>query len=194
MKKHDIPEIPTTQALEAELERVRNQNRHHSTLRRTMCILIVVAAVAVLLATHFLPVMRIYGTSMAPTVESGDIAVAIKNADINSGDVIAFYCNNKVLVKRVIGCAGDWIDMDELGNVTVNGSELEEPYLSSRAFGDTNIELPYQVPDGKFFVMGDHRESSVDSRNTAVGCVSAEQIVGKVACRIWPLAHIGVIR
>lgn len=194
MKKHDLPEIPTTQALEAELERVQNKNRYQSAIRRSVYILILVAAVAVLLATLFLPVMRIYGTSMEPTMESGDITVAIKNADIDSGDVIAFYCNNKVLVKRVIGCAGDWIDIDEAGTVTVNGAELEESYLSSRAFGDTDIELPYQVPDGKFFVMGDQRESSIDSRNTAVGCVGMEQIVGRVAWRIWPLAHIGIIR
>ncbi len=194
MKKHDFPEIPTTEALEAELKRVQNKDRYRSMLGRAVYILLTVAAAAVLLATLFLPVMRIYGTSMAPTMESGDITVAIKNSDIDSGDVIAFYYNNKVLVKRVIGRAGDWINIDETGTVTVNGTELEEPYLSSQALGDTNIELPYQVPDGKFFVMGDQRETSIDSRNTAVGCVSQEQIVGKVVWRIWPFANIGMIR
>ncbi len=194
MKKDDLPGIPTTEALEAELKRVQNKDRYHASLRRTVYILITVAAAAVLLATLFLPVLRIYGTSMEPTVQSGDIVVAIKNSDIDSGDVIAFYHNNKILVKRVIGRAGDWIDIDEAGTVTVNGTELNEPYLSDRALGHTDIELPFQVPDGKFFVMGDHRETSVDSRNTAVGCVSQEQIVGKVVWRVWPFAHIGKIR
>ncbi len=194
MKKQDLPELPTTAELEAELKRVQTKNRYQSALRRTVYILITVAAAAVLLATLFLPVMRIYGTSMAPTMENGDITVAIKNAEIDSGDVIAFYYNNKVLVKRVIGCAGDWIDIDEMGIVSVNGTQLDEPYLSSQALGDTNIELPYQVPDGKFFVMGDHRDTSIDSRNTVVGCVSQEQIVGKIIWRIWPFVNFGAIR
>lgn len=194
MKKHILPEIPTTQALEAELQRVRDKNHFHAMLRRTACILIIVAAAAILVATLFLPVMRIYGTSMTPTIDNGDIVVAVKTTDVSFGDVIAFYCNNKVLVKRVIGCAGDWIDVDKNGVVTVNGSQLDEPYVSSRALGNTNIELPYQVPDNKFFVMGDHRESSIDSRNTEVGCVGQDQIVGRVVWRLWPLAHISMIR
>lgn len=193
MEKYDLPGIPSTEALEAERNRVQNKERYHSTLKRTICILIIVAAAAVLLATLFLPVMRIYGTSMEPTVESGDVVMAVRKSDVDSGDVIAFYYNNKILVKRVIGRAGDWIDIDETGAVTVNGMELNEPYLSSPALGHTDIELPFQVPDGKFFVMGDHRETSVDSRNTAVGCVSQEQIIGKIVWRIWPFTHIGKI-
>ncbi len=192
MNKQDL-QLPSTQALETELKRVQHQKGRQSALKRTGYILITVAAIAVLLVTLFFPVMRIYGTSMAPTFESGDVVVAIKNGKIDHGEVIAFYYNNKVLVKRVIGCAGDWIDMDESGKVLVNGQELEEPYLTSRAFGDTNIELPYQVPEGRYFVMGDHRESSVDSRNTLVGTVSQEQIVGRVWFRVWPFAHIGPI-
>lgn len=194
MNKQEHPTIPSTQALEAELQRVQNKNRCQAAVRRTVYILITVAAVAVLLATLFFPVMRIYGTSMEPTIESGDIAVAVKNTDVHTGDVIAFYYNNKILVKRVIGCAGDWIDMDETGTVTINGVALDEPYLASKAYGNTNIELPYQVPEGKYFVMGDHRETSIDSRNTMVGCVSQEQIVGRVVFRIWPFASMGIIR
>ncbi len=194
MNKQDFTELPTTEALEAELKRVQKKNRYQFALRRTVYILITVAAAAVLLATLFLPVMRIYGTSMSPTMHSGDVTVAIKNSDIDAGDVIAFYHNNKILVKRVIGRAGDWIDIDAAGTVSVNGTELEEPYLSSRALGDANVEFPYQVPEGRFFVMGDHRETSIDSRNTAVGCVSQEQIVGKIVWRVWPIAGFGMIR
>ncbi len=194
MKRQELTELPSTQALEAELQRVKKRSSHHSALRRMVYLLLVVAAAAILVATRFMPVLRIYGTSMAPTMNNGDIAVSIRTAGIDSGDVIAFYSNNKVLVKRVIGTAGDWIDMDENGVVQVNGEPLEEPYVMSLAYGDTDIELPYQVPEGKFFVMGDQRAGSVDSRNTAVGSVSQEQIVGKVVLRIWPLPQLGAIR
>ncbi len=194
MKKQELPAIPSTQALEEEIKRIESRSHHRSAAKRAVYLLVTVAAAAVLLATLFLPVLRIYGTSMAPTMENGDVVVAVKNTDIEPGDVIAFYYNNKVLVKRVIGRAGDWIDMDETGAVLVNGIRLEEPYLTAAAYGDTNIDFPYQVPDSKFFVMGDHRETSIDSRNTAVGCVGQEQIVGKVVSRIWPLTQLGMIR
>lgn len=131
---------------------------------------------------------------MTPTLEDGDIVVSMKGSDFEPGDVIAFYYNNKILVKRVIAGPGDWVDIDKDGNVTVNGQALEEPYLQEKALGDCNIKLPYQVPDSRLFVMGDHRSVSVDSRNTAVGCVAQEQIVGRLVFRIWPLNGMGALR
>ena len=149
------------------------------------------AAIAVLVATLWLPVLQIYGSSMTPTLQDGEIIFSVKTADLEPGDIVAFYYNNKILVKRVICGPGDWVNIDEDGTVYVNEVRLKEPYLAEKALGDCNIELPYQVPDGKIFVMGDHRSTSVDSRNTAVGCVAQEQIVGKIIFRIWPLNRLG---
>lgn len=195
MEKQDqTKEYPTVAQLEHELKRVRYQSRYGRVLRSTVFSLVVVAAVAVLVAVLLLPVLQIYGHSMTPTLEDGDIVVSIKGSDFEPGDVIAFYYNNKILVKRVIAGPGDWVDIDKDGNVTVNGQALEEPYLQEKALGDCNIKLPYQVPDSRLFVMGDHRSVSVDSRNTAVGCVAQEQIVGRLVFRIWPLSGMGALR
>lgn len=188
-----ISEIPTTEQLEAELQRERYNRRYGRVLRSTIYMLITVAAVAVLVATLWLPVLQIYGSSMAPTLVDGNIVVPIKAGELETGDIAAFYYNNKILVKRVIAGPGDWVDIKEDGTVYVNDRELNEPYLSEKAFGDCNIELPYQVPDSRIFVMGDHRSVSVDSRNTAVGCVADEQIVGKLVFRVWPLDSFGAI-
>lgn len=194
MEKQDqTKEYPTVAQLEHELKRVRYQSRYGQMLRSTVFSLVVVAAVAVLVAVLLLPVLQIYGHSMTPTLEDGDIVVSIKGSDFEPGDVIAFYYNNKILVKRVIAGPGDWVDIDKDGNVTVNGQALEEPYLQEKALGDCNIKLPYQVPDSRLFVMGDHRSVSVDSRNTAVGCVAQEQIVGRLVFRIWPLSGMGAL-
>jgi signal peptidase I len=191
MKKKENISIPTIPELQAELNRVRYKQRYRSVLRSTIYTLITVAAIAILVATLWLPVLQIYGTSMSPTLRDGDITVSVKTSDFEPGDIISFYYNNKILVKRVIARPGEWVNIDEDGNVYVNDTLLDEPYLDEKAFGDCNIELPYQVPEGKIFVMGDHRSTSVDSRNTAVGCVSQEQIVGKIIFRIWPLSCIG---
>ena len=193
MKKKKIPEMPSTQQLEAELNRVKYRSRYRSVFRSTVYTLITVAAVSILVATLWFPVLQIYGSSMTPTLQDGEIIFSVKTSEFEPGEIVAFYYNNKILVKRVICGPGDWIDIDEDGTVYVNEVRLEEPYLTEKTLGDCNIDLPFQVPDGKVFVMGDHRSTSVDSRNTAVGCVAQEQIVGKIIFRIWPLNRIGTV-
>ena len=185
---------PTTDQIRTELERVRYRRTFANTLRSTIFILIVVSASAVLIAVLLLPVLRIYGHSMNDTLDEGDVVVSLKGSSFKTGDIIAFYYNNKLLVKRVIGQPGDWVDIDEAGNVYVNQVMLEEPYLDSKAFGETNIELPYQVPESRIFVLGDNRDVSIDSRNTSVGCVAEEQIAGKIVFRVWPLDKMGFLR
>ncbi len=185
-------ERPSYEQLEAELKRIQYKRRYRSVLKSTVYTLITVAAVAVLVATLWLPVLQIYGSSMTPTLQDGEIVFSVKTTDMENGDIIAFYYNNKILVKRVIAGPGDWVDIAQDGTVYVNGNVLEEPYLVEKAFGDADIELPYQVPDGRIFVMGDHRATSVDSRHIAVGCVAEEQIVGKIVFRVWPLDSIGL--
>ena len=192
--KEAFVELPTTEQIEKERARLRHKSRYSRTLRSTIAILVVVAAVAVLVATLWMPVLRIYGSSMAPTLEDGQIVISLKTTDFKTGDIAAFYYGNKLLIKRYIAGASDWVYIDEDGTVSVNSIELDEPYLAEKAFGQTNIELPYQVPDKRYFLMGDNREASVDSRNTAVGCASDDQIVGKVVYCIWPLDRFGPVR
>ena len=182
---------PSEKQLEAELARVRYQQRYRTVLRSTICTLIVVAAMAVLVATIWMPVLQIYGSSMTPTLSEGDIMVCLKTSDIKRGDLVAFYLGNKLLVKRCIALPGQTVDIDADGNVTLDGELLDEPYVTEKSLGDCNIALPYQVPDNRYFCMGDHRKTSVDSRNTAVGCVTEEQIVGKIVFRVWPLSGFG---
>lgn len=193
MKQESKKEVPSVDELRLELKRVRYKSRYRAVLRSTVYTLITVAAVAVLVATLWLPVLRIYGTSMTPTLQDGEIILTVKTSNLEPGDIISFYYNNKILVKRVIALPGEWVNLDEDGNVYVNDVLLEEPYLTEKALGECDIELPYQVPDGKIFVIGDHRSTSVDSRNTAVGCVSQEQIVGKIIFRVWPLDRFGAV-
>ncbi len=185
--------IPTNEELERELQRVLYRKRYGSTLRSTIYALITVAAMAVLVATLFLPVLQIYGSSMTPTLNDGNIVLSVKAGEFEKQDVIAFYYNNKILVKRVIARAGEWVNIDEEGNVSVNGEILDEPYLQNKALGECDLELPYQVPEGRLFVMGDHRSVSVDSRSSAIGCVAEEQIVGKLVFCVWPLQDFGKI-
>lgn len=194
MKNKKIVCPPTTEQLEGELKRVRYKSRYRSVLRSTIYSLITVAAIAVLIATLWLPVLQVYGNSMTPTLQNGEIIFTVKMSEFEPGDIIAFYYNNKILIKRVIACSGEWVNMDADGNVYVNETLLDEPYLDEKAFGDCNIELPYQVPEGRVFVMGDHRSTSVDSRNSAVGCVAQEQIVGKILFRVWPLEKFGWVK
>lgn len=191
-----LEDLPNAQELSKELKKVKYRDRYLRTLRSTIFTLITVSAVAVLVATIWLPVLQIYGNSMTPTLKAGDMVLSVKEKKFEQGDVIAFYYNNKVLVKRVIASSGQWVDIEKDGTVLVDGKEIDEPYLkdSSKAYGETNIDLPYQVPDGKIFVMGDHRSVSVDSRNTAVGAVGDEQIVGRLTARIWPLNRLSWVK
>ncbi len=184
---------PTVKSIEAELKRVKYRKRYLAVIRSTVYALITVAAVAALIATLWMPVLQIHGNSMAPTMENGDILVSVKGKEFNTGDIIAFYYNNKILVKRVIATPGDWVDMDENGNVSVNGVLLEEPYVKDKAYGDCDLEFPYQVPAAKLFVMGDQRSVSNDSRNSQLGCVGDDQIVGKIVFRVWPLPSFGTV-
>lgn len=192
MRKQKL-ENPGLDSLRAELKRVRYRQQYHSAIRSTVYTLLTVAAVAVLVATLLLPVLRIYGTSMTPSLQEGDIVVSVKETSFDRGDVICFYYNNKILVKRVIAFEGEWVNIDEEGNVYVNGKLLDEPYIQEKALGECDIQLPYQVPDGRVFVMGDHRATSVDSRSTTVGCVFEEQVVGRILFRVWPLKGFGSI-
>ena len=185
---------PTVPQLEAELKRETYRRRYNRVLRSTIYTLITVAAAAVLVATLFLPVLRIYGTSMTPTVTDGDIVVSVKGSTFERGDIIAFWFNNKILVKRVIAQPGEWVNIDENGSVFINGQPLDEPYLAEKALGECDIELPYQVPEGRIFVMGDHRSTSSDSRSSAVGCVAEEQIVGRLVFQVWPLDKLGFLK
>lgn len=191
-RKHEFRE-PTIEQLKNELNRERYKRRYFLVIRSTVYSLITVAAVAVLVATLWLPVLQIYGHSMAPTLIEGEIVVTVKNSDFKPGDVVAFYYNNKILVKRVIGTPGDWIEIDEEGRVRVNQILLEEPYVQEYALGECDIEMPYQVPDGRIFVMGDNRATSVDSRSTTVGCISEEEIVGKIVFVVWPMEEFGLM-
>lgn len=188
------PEPPTLEQLEAELGREKYKQRYKRVLRSTVYTLVVVAAVAVLVATIWMPVLQIYGSSMTPTLNEGDIVISVKGSDFAPGDLVAFYLGNKILVKRCIAGPGQWVDIDADGNVYVDGELLDEPYLTEKALGECDITLPYQVPDNRYFCVGDHRSTSVDSRSTTVGSVSDEQIVGKIVFRVWPLPDFGALR
>ncbi|MDO4480748.1 MAG: signal peptidase I [Erysipelotrichaceae bacterium] len=183
MKKLEVPDI---ELLKKELDRVNYKTKYRSVLKSTIFMLVVVAAIAVLVATTWLPVLQIYGSSMTPTLNEGEVVVSVKGSSFEQGDLIAFYYGNKILVKRCIATPGQWVDIDEDGNVYVDGNRLNEPYVKEKAFGDCDIKLPYQVPEDRYFCMGDHRETSVDSRNSSVGCISEEQIIGRIFFRVWP--------
>ena len=194
MKRENKIEGLQISQLEAELKREKHKHRYRTVLKSTISTFIVVAAVAVLAATLWMPVLQIYGNSMTPTLKEGQIVVSLKGSNLEQGDLVAFYVGNKLLVKRVIAESGEWFDITEEGVVFVNGKELDEPYLQEKAFGECDIELPYQVPESKYFLMGDHRTSSVDSRSSVIGCIDKEQIVGKIVFCVWPPEDFGVCK
>ena len=192
-KQKQTGKTPSLAQLEAELQREQYRSRYSQVFRSTVCTLVVVAAIAVLVATLWMPVLQIYGSSMTPTLNEGEIVVSVKGSDFEPGDLVAFYLGNKILVKRCIAGPGQWVDINENGDVFVDGELLDEPYLTEKALGECDQSFPYQVPESRFFCMGDHRATSVDSRHSAVGCVAEEQIVGKIVFRVWPLADFGKV-
>lgn len=183
----------TSKQVEEELKREIYKSKYKTVLKSTIYSLITIAAVAVLIATLVLPVLEVNSSSMAPTVNEGEIVVSIKDKNLNTGDVVAFYHGNKILVKRVIAKAGSWVNIDKGGNVYVDGSILDEPYLKEKSLGEYDIEFPYQVPDGSYFVLGDERETSIDSRNKEIGSISKDNIIGKIIFRVWPMDMFGLI-
>ena len=186
-------EIPSVELLEGELKRTRYNRRYRRTLRTTIFSLLLVAATAVIIAVLLLPVLQISGDSMEGSLSDGDTVLSLNDGKYKTGDIIGFYYNNVVLIKRVIATSGDWVDIADDGTVTVNGVELDEPYVTEKALGECNINLPYQVPQGKCFVLGDNRAVSIDSRNTAVGCISNDVVVGRLLARIWPLKSFTIL-
>ena len=186
-------DLPTLDQLSTEMKRIRYKKKFIKTIFSTISSLIVVAAIAVLISMLFLPVLRVTGSSMTPTLHSDELVICNKHSAYSNGDVVAFYLNNKILLKRVIGMPGDWINIEADGSVFVNGKELDEPYVDEKAFGECDIEFPYQVPENRFFVMGDHRATSVDSRVASVGCIADEYIIGKVIFRLWPFEQVGTV-
>ena len=195
-KKSDAAPVqcPSVEQLEGQLRQERHKVRYQYALRTAIYTLFGGVAAAILVATLWLPVLQIYGSSMSPALEEGQLVVAVKSKKLRQGDVVAFYYNNKIWVERVIAGPGEWVDIDEDGNVFVNGEELEEPYVTEKAFGQCDIKLPYQVPDNQYFVMGDRRATSADSRSTTVGCVFTDAVVGRLLFRVWPLNAIQIVR
>ena len=186
----EIKSLPTKEQVETERKRYRRQKAYNKALSGTIYVLTIVAAVAVLIATLILPVLQIEGTSMEPTLVNGDIVLLTKTTHFDRGELCGFSWNNKLLIKRVIGIPGDWIEIDTDGTVYLNGEKLDEPYAEQLSVGECDLEFPFQVPQEQYFVLGDMRESSIDSRNTLIGCVAKDQIVGKVFFRIWPFKTI----
>lgn len=193
MKKNENITLPTTSEIEELYKKAKYRKLFSEKIRSTVFMLIVVAAFAILVAMLYLPTLRIYGKSMKGTLESGDVVLAVKSNRFKTGDIVAFYYNNNILVKRVIAESGDWVNITKDGTVYVNDKKINEPYIENKAYGETNIKFPYQVPENRIFVLGDNRKVSIDSRNTSVGAVSDEQLVGKLIFRIWPLSDIGTL-
>ena len=187
--KHGKNDIPQLEVLQKELKRERYKRRFRRLLRSTVNTLIVVAAIAALIATLVLPVLQIAGTSMEPSLNDGDIVLLVKTNNLETGNLCAFYYSNKILIKRVIATPGDYIWIESDGTVFLNGEPLDEPYVSEKSLGECDVEFPYQVPENNYFVMGDKRETSIDSRSSVIGCIPEDQLIGKIFCKFWPLSE-----
>ena len=193
MERKPAPAVPSVRQLEEELKREKYRGRYKRLLRGTVSTVLVVIAAAVLISNLLLPILRIYGSSMSPTLVNGNIVTALRGGSYERGDIVAFYYNDKILVKRIVGLPGEVIDIDEDGSVSVDGEPLDEPYLDEKALGECDIELPYQVPEGRYFVMGDNRSVSSDSRSSQVDCIAEAQVIGKLIFRLWPLDGFGTV-
>lgn len=184
----------TVLEIEQELKREKYRSKYVKVLMSTVYTLIIVASVAALIATLVMPVLQISGSSMSPTLHEGEIVISVKTKKFDTGDIIAFYHGNKILVKRVVAESGDWVNITDNGNVYIDEKLLNEPYINKKSFGNIDIEFPYQVPEGTYFVLGDDRETSIDSRNTAIGTITKENIIGKVIFKVWPINHVGIVK
>ena len=193
MKKFKTKNFPTANEISSELKYERNKIRFRRIIKSSVYALVLVAAIAVLIATLVLPVLQISGTSMEPTLNNGEIVVLFKTTKLERGDLCGFSYSNKILIKRVIGLPGDYIAIDEEGNVFVNNKKIDEPYITEKGLGECDIEFPYQVPENEFFLMGDNRSTSIDSRSTVIGCIPQDQIIGKIFLKVWPLSDISII-
>lgn len=189
-KKVPVPSLPEIQR---ERKRIRRKDYYRQSLRSTISVLMVVAAIAVLVATLFLPILQISGDSMSPTLEHDEIVILVKTKEFNRGDLIGFYYQGKILLKRVIALPDEEVAIDAEGNVYVNGEVLEEPYVTDKGLGDCDLEFPYKVPGTGYFVLGDQRSNSVDSRNSVIGAISQDDIIGKVFIRVWPFSRFGFV-
>lgn len=185
--------VPSLTEIQSERKRIRRGTYYRQALRGTVSVLLVVAAVAVLITTLFLPILQISGDSMSPTLEHDEIVVLLKTKKFERGDLIGFYYQGKILLKRVIALPEDEVVIDADGNVYINGELLEEPYVTDKGLGDCDLEFPYKVPGTSYFVLGDRRSNSVDSRNSVVGAISRDDIIGKVFIRVWPLPEFGFV-
>lgn len=194
MNQMEHTELPSSKEVEQELKREQYKRRYRRTLKSTIFALVTAAAAAVLVATLWLPVLQIYGSSMTPTLQEGEIVVSVKADSMKPGDIVAFYYGNKVLIKRYIAGPGTWVNILEDGTIVLNDEILDEPYLTEKHFGICDLELPYQVPDNSYFVVGDQRDTSVDSRHSSVGCISKDQLVGKIIYRVWPFEVMGFMK
>lgn len=192
--ERDDIEIPSIEELEDELARERKRRAQSKVLRIIIGILFAVIAAAVAVVILVLPIYEISGSAMAHTLNNGDIVAAIKTNVFYNGDIIAYNFDDDIQIKRVIGRSGDKIDIDSSGHIFVNGAQLDEPYVEEFDLGDCDIEFPFDVPLDQNFVVGDHRDVSVDSRNTAVGCIKDEDVIGKIVFRIWPINAIGTVK
>ena len=187
-------DLPTAAQVKEEMTRMRRQNAFNKAVRLTVGVLLVVAAVAVLISSLFLPVLQVAGDSMTPTLDNDEIIVLIKTSNFDTGDLCSFNWNNKLLIKRIIAGPGDWVEIDGAGNITVNGELLDEPYASEKSLGECDLQFPIQIGENEYFLVGDHRNTSIDSRSSVIGNVSTDQIIGKVVFRVWPFDVFGPIK